>query len=806
MTVISRSSRQNFGSRALALLLALAVVLPVLTFAAPTVASASELEVPHTSLVPEIPRIDFPDILDGDVYAIEEIDNWIVAGGDFTQVRLSDGTIISQANLVAFDKDTGALIDTFLPQVDGEVLSLSRGANRGEILVGGRFNTIDGKGRKKIAKMFTDGSVDSTWIANANAAVHDINFTDTGRLFVGGSFTKIDGLFIDNVAEIDYATGDVNPAFSYDFTGEGGWFSGGRSTRHVEALPGTTKLLVVHSAKEIDAQERLAAAIFDVADPAAPFLTDYSINSFFDGARYGALPTNGDLSPDGTFFAMSTNIGDNAPHHDMVLTFPTAGGPDTMPLWTHRMRDSVFAVGISNNAVYAGGHFCNIDAGPGATVIDGDVGAVCTGDRTPGAWRWQLAALDINDGTPLDWDPGSNAGRGIQELTVTDRGLLIGHDGSAIGNRTVGRAGFMDFGAAATDTTAPVVAISSPVAGELIGNPFTVTGTATDDTRVLSVKIRLQDNNSGLWLQDDGSFAATVYDFSTQPVSHPGETIEWAFDLDVPDGQYRVEARAIDSADLVSTKAQFSFGVGVPAAPTCGVNLRFDDTAMVSWSAIDGEDRYIVRRDGNFLATVTGGGLSYLDTATVPGATHTYVIRSFQPGVTNNVDCGSVTIADPVDHSCTILLEANNDIKIDWSPVDGEDSYSVRRDGLFYATVNNLTYFVDEQPSAGEHSYIVRSIQAGIATDIDCGSATVPDAPAPTCSAIVTAAGNVAITWTALPGEDTYSIRRDGAYLAKVTNGLSYVDSTVAAGTHTYIVRSFQAGVQTNVDCGSVTL
>lgn len=801
------SSTTHVGYRAMVFALALVVLLPLLALATPQTAAASELEVSHTSLVPEIPRVDFPDILDGDVYAIEEIDNWIVAGGDFTQVRLADGTIIAQSYLVAFDKDTGALIDTFLPQLDGEVLALSRGANPGEILVGGRFNTIDGKGRKKLARLYTDGSVDSTWIANANAAVHDINFTDNGRLFIGGSFTKIDGEFIDNVAEIDYATGDVNTAFSFDFTGEGGWFSGGRSTRHVEALPGTTKLLVVHSANEIDGQQRLASAIFDVANPAAPFLTDYSINSFFDGARYGALPTNGDLSPDGSFYAMSTNIGDNAPHHDMVLAFPTTGGANTMPIWTHRMRDSVFAVGISNNAVYAGGHFCYIDAGPGATIDGTDVGADCTGVRRgPGIWRWQLAALDVNDGTPLDWDPGSNAGRGIQELTVTDRGLLIGHDGSAIGNRNVGRAGFMDFGAAILDNTAPTVAITSPVAGELVLNPFTVTGTAADDTRVLSVKVRIQDNNTGQWLQADGSFGAAAHDFSTQPVSYPGQTIDWSFDFNAPDGQYRVEARSIDSAGLTSTKAQFSFGIGVPAAPTCGVNLRFDDSVKIDWSAVDGEDRYIVRRDGKFLAVVNGGGLSYEDFTTVPGATHNYVIRSFQPGVTTNVDCGSVTIDAPPAAGCTIVLEANNDIKIDWNPVPGEDSYSVRRDGLFHATVNNLTYFVDSQPAPGAHSYIVRSKQAGVTTNIDCGTITVPGAPAPTCTAVVNANGTVDISWSALPGEDTYSVRRNGAFRAVITNGLAFNDDTATPGTHTYLVRSFRAGVQTNVDCGTVTL
>lgn len=789
----------------LTVMISIALAAPLLTLSAPA-ASASELTVPHDQLVPLIPRVDFPDILDGDVYAIEEIDNWIVAGGDFTQVQLSTGLIIDQPYLVAFDKDTGELVDTFLPELNGTVKAISRGASRGEILVGGSFSVINNRGRKKLAKLNSDGSVDPTWIANANATVDDINLTDTGRLFVGGAFSKIDGLFIGNLAEIDITTGNVNPAFTFDFTGEGSAFSGGQSTRHVEALPGTNELLVVHSAEFIDGQQRLGAAMFNVSDPSAPFLTTYSINAFFDGARWGAHATNADLSPDGSFYAMATGIGDTAPWHDMVLAFPTAGGADTAPKWIHRMRDSVFAIGISNNAVYAGGHFCNIDAGPGPTVDDNDVGAVCTGDRSVGAWRWQLAALDVNDGTPLDWDPGTNAGRGVQELTVTDRGLLIGHDGSEVGRRNVGRSAFMDFGAAALDNTVPTIAITSPAADSLNQNPLVVTGVASDDTRVLSVKVRVQDNLTGLWLQADGSLASTVYDFSTQPVSYPGEAFDWQFALNAPDGQFRIEARSIDSAGLTSIKSQISVGVGVPAPPSCSVVRKVDDSARVGWSAIHGEDTYTVRRDGSFLTTVAGGQLSFTDTTTVPGSTHTYVVRSKQSGVVTEVACGSVTLDPPPAPTCTVLLEADNDIVVDWSSIAGEDTYSVRRNGSFLTSVSNLTYYVDNDRTAGSFTYVVRSTLNGVTTDVACGSATIAPPPAPSCTAVVNPNGDVDVIWTAIAGEDAYYVRRDGNFLASVGASTSYIDLAPTAGSHAYTIRSFQNGVTSNVDCGTVVI
>ncbi|MEE9414573.1 MAG: delta-60 repeat domain-containing protein [Acidimicrobiales bacterium] len=770
-------------------------------------ATAAELEIPHNSLVPEVPRVGLPEILDGDVYAIEEIDNWIVIGGDFTQVRLADGTPIAQPYLAAFDKDTGEFVDSFSPQLDGEVRSIAAGLDHGEIFVGGKFNFVNGKARRKLAKLNADGSPTTGWIAHASAVVTDIDITDTGRMFVGGAFKKLDGADVEVVGEIDPATGDVVDSFSFSFEGEGGWFSGGQSTRHIEALPGGTELLVVHSAETIDGLQRIAAAIFDISAPAAPFLTDYSISSFFDGAPYGALPTNADLAPDGTFFAISTNIGNSPPWHDMVLAFPTAGGPNTQPIWTHAMRDSVFAIGISNNAVYAGGHFCKIDEGPGVTVTQGRDDIICSGGfSNDGAWRWQLAALDPGDGTPFDWDPGTNAGRGVQELTVTDRGLLIGHDGSEIGNRSVGRAGFMDLGAASLDSNAPVVAIDTPTAGEIVGNPFVVAGTTSDDRRVLSVKVRVQNNITNEWVQADGSLGPAVYDFTTSPTSYPNETSAWSMEIFAPDGQYRVEARAIDSAGLVSVKPQFSFSVGVPAGPTCSAELTAEGSVDLIWSAIDGEDKYSVRRDGTFLATVTAGALTYTDTTATPG-THSYLIRSTQSGTTTNVDCGTITIADAPAPTCSLSHGVGDDVRIDWEAIDGEDKYSVRRDGTFLANVTaGALSYTDSAAAPGTHSYVVRSKQAGVTSNVDCGTITIADAPSPTCM-LSAVPGGVEVAWSAIADEDEYSVRRNGTFLATVSTGaLSYSDTSVMPGSHEYIIRSFQQGTQTNVDCGTITI
>ncbi len=701
--------RTSLLAAAIATVAALAVFSP----------ASADLTTPHASLVPELPRVGAPEILNGDVLAIEQIGNWVIAGGDFTQVRLADGTVIDRAYIVAWDVDTLEFIDTFQPAVDGAVLAVAEGPTPGDIFIGGQFNTVNDRGRRKLAKVFTDGSVDTTWRSQASARVTNIEFTDTGRMFVGGSFKRIDNQDIEHIAELVPASGDALPYLDVEFDGEGGARSGGQNIKHLEALPGGNQLLVVHSAETIDGLPRKAAAMFDISVQTAPFMTDYSIHNWFNDAPFGALPTNGDLSPDGTFFAISTNIGDRPPWHDSVILFPTSGGPDTQPIWSHRMRDSVFSVAVSNNAVYAGGHFCRIDEGPGATVVEGRDDKVCTGAFRPtGAWRWQVAALNIADGTPLDWDPGSNSRVGVQELTVTDRGLLLGHDGSQVNNRSVGRAAFFDFGAAALDQQDPTLTVDQPLPGQLVESPLEISGTVNDDLRVMSVKVRIQDNVGGQWLQADGSLGAAAHDFVV-PFDHRAGIAEaWSVSAIAPDGAYRIESRAIDSAGNVTTN-QFSISVGEEPPPVCTATVDGNDV-ILNWTLLEGEDRYAVRRDGPWLTTLTGGATTFTDVDVSPG-NHSYVIRSKEDGITTDQDCGTITIDPPADPVCT--LEVNGtDVMVFWTALDGENSYSVRRDGSWIATVSGgATAYVDTTATPGPHTYVVRSIKGGVVTDQDCG-------------------------------------------------------------------------------------
>lgn len=782
--------------------LIVAAALGLLLWATPG-AEASDLEVPHVGLVPEIPRIDFPDVLDGNVYAVSEVGHWIVVGGDFQQVQLQDGTIITQPHLVAYDRDTGAFVPEFDPAPNNPVHAITEGLAGDEVFVGGQFNNIGGRPRSKLAKLsLPDGTVDATWIANVSAVVTDIEITPDNRMFVGGSFKKVKGNDHDNVVELDPVTGDVVAGFNFAFTGEGGSRSGGQHIKHLEATPDGDTLVVVHSALNIDGNQRRGAATFDISTQGAASLTSWSMNSFWIGAPQGANPTDADLSPDGTFFSMSTIVGNSPPWHDTTVTMPVAGGPNTSPLWTHAMRDSVYAIGISNNAVYVGGHFCRIASGPGPTNNDGLV-KTCTGSAQAGAWRWQIAALDPADGTPLDWDPGSNSFHGVEELTVTDRGLLLGHDGSQLNNRTVGRAGFFDFGPGVLDSSGPTVTIAAPIAGALMDSPVTLAGTATDDYRAQRVRLRLFNTATSQYVQADGTLDAALHEFIVGPeYGDPGTTVPWGMQQSAPDGPYRVTAWAIDPVGNQSSSVQVDFTIGDPPPLTCTATLDGATGVDLVWDPIPGENNYNIRRDGGFVTNTSA--LTYNDPNPGPGD-HSYLIRSNMGGVTTDVVCqpNPITVSPPM-FGCTATLDGANGVNLAWDPIPGEDNHIVRRDGGFVSVVGNFaTTYNDANPGAGNHSYLIRSVMGGVTTDIPCtpDPITVPP-PMFGCTATLDGGAGVNLAWDPIPGEDVYVIRRDNTFLGTVGGGgLSYNDPNPSPGPHSYVVRSFMGGVATDIPC-----
>lgn len=570
----------------------------------------------HPGLPPARPATGYPVISDQppiqgnrakvprEVLSADQVDRYVVAGGNFLTVELQDGTSISRPYFTAWNLDTKQIACTGTT-FDGEVLKVLPGETWDAFYVAGRFSKVTGpdgvvRTRTRIAKLrLPDCRVDTTFTSpTPNGKVDELALLGT-RLFVGGDFTTIGGRAVSTVAELDARTGAVNPAFSLAF-------SGGLTSRlrGMAVTRGGTRLVLAGRFGTVTQGARSVAAptaVVDVSGP-SPVLTAHSTTGLTN--RRGAALTVADLqdaavSPDGTRVALAYGT---ATDSDYVYLVPTTEAAAVRPVWAHYMRDSSFGIGISNTAVYVTGHFCKPDGGPGASEVMAPVAGItsdCTGSsQTGGVWRSKLAALSLADGTPLAWNPGNGSFRGGQVVTVTPRGLLVGYDGNRTGLLRVGALAFFDLGVQQEDTAAPgPVTFTAPAAGASVGNPMTVSGSATDDLLVREVRLAVRASD-GRWVQADGSLGGTRSE-TVVPAAHDGT---FSARLVQPAGSYTVEAVAVDVTGAVSpTTSSVSFtqtGVdGVAPTTTLTALPRYDvgQRVLLAGTASDNEAVTAVR-------------------------------------------------------------------------------------------------------------------------------------------------------------------------------------------------------------------
>ena len=156
----------------------------------------------------------------GVVWALEEIDGVVYAGGTFSAVRppgASAGTDeVPRSNFAAFDAVTGDLLPC-APSFTGganTVRALRASTDDQRLYVGGSFASVNGTGVGSFVALDPDtcGLVPSGQFSRPGfgAAVRAIATSDT-RVYVGGDFLSVNGNFQRRYAVLDTA-GAVQPA------------------------------------------------------------------------------------------------------------------------------------------------------------------------------------------------------------------------------------------------------------------------------------------------------------------------------------------------------------------------------------------------------------------------------------------------------------------------------------------------------------------------------------------------------------------------------------------------------------------
>ena len=146
-----------------------------------------------------------------DVYStVLQADGKIIVGGNFTSFN---GVTINRVARLHAD---GTLDTSFNPGsgLNNTVFSLAVQTD-GKIIVGGLFTTINGTIRNRIVRLNSDGSIDTTFVIGTgfNNTVNSLIVQSDGKILVGGSFTSFNGTTTNRIARIN-TDGSMDTAFS----------------------------------------------------------------------------------------------------------------------------------------------------------------------------------------------------------------------------------------------------------------------------------------------------------------------------------------------------------------------------------------------------------------------------------------------------------------------------------------------------------------------------------------------------------------------------------------------------------------
>ncbi len=360
---------------------------------------------------------------------------WYI-GGDFTEVNGKPRKRLARLN-------ANGSLHSWNPGANNIVYTLTLSGNT--IYVGGRFDTIGTQLRNRVAAISTTTGVASSWNPNVEpSGGGSVTSIAVGQntVYIAGGFWTIGGMMRRSLAAVDIATGTVTS------------WNPGADAGGVQciALAGNTLYAGGYFYNAGGAQRKGLAAISTVTSKATAWDPNPSANAIQD------IKVNGNtIYVCGAF----SSIGGQARAN--IAAIDAATGLATN--WNPMADDHVFAMELSGNSIFASGRFASIggqkrpyiaclDAKTGmATSWSASVnhwvsamainaGTIYLGgsfSSAGGVWRSCLAAIDTATGKPTAWDPNvstpNGMSSGISALVQNGNTIYVGGNFSFVGGK-----------------------------------------------------------------------------------------------------------------------------------------------------------------------------------------------------------------------------------------------------------------------------------------------------------------------------------------------------------------------------------
>lgn len=389
------------------------------------------------------PRLtDWGANIDGVVRAISSLGCEVYIGGDFTRVNSTDRNRAAALSLAG-----GSLNPGWDPNADGSVRVLSRVGNR--LFAGGSFSSIGRKARRNLASVNLSTLVVEDWRVDPDGPVEAL-LASTDFLYFGGSFSRIGDQIRNNVARATIS----NPQLAV----LDAWNPNPNGPVYALALGIGNRIFIGGEFSRCGARDLLNLANVDAS--AGQAAAGWQPNP--DGPVYALALNGSSLYVGGNFTLVQ---GTQSIFRNMVKVSASTGLPDIN--WVANTDNPVraLAVSASNNRLYIGGEFFNVQRIDGTQeqlayaavvtlndaflitnwrpTIDRPVRAIAVSPATPHVFLGgdfqlapggRVASVDTTNGANGAFNGLMNDGS-VRALLYHERSLYVGGSFTSINSR-----------------------------------------------------------------------------------------------------------------------------------------------------------------------------------------------------------------------------------------------------------------------------------------------------------------------------------------------------------------------------------
>ncbi len=451
---------------------------------------------PAGVLFSAVPAATTPNVGDGSgftVRAVVQLGGKVVQGGLFSTVTApGSATGLSRSNLYAADAVTGAIDPGFAPAVDGAVAALLTGPPSlpGTVFIGGSFSHVNGTAVKGVALLsLSDGSLVAGFGSPIlNGVVNSLTMAGS-RLLIGGTFNKVGGLAHAGLASVNATTGAVDPYLSVQLAGHHNYgvnctpgsrcSSGPIGASRLAVSPDGTQLMVIGNFTSADGLARDQIARLTLT-PAGATVDPGWQTSLYHPACYAfafdSYIRDVAYSPDGSYLVVAATGGGGQPS-------TATGGCDAAARFESAAQGSsvqpTWLDFAGNDTLYSVAVTASaVYVGGHQRWLNNANGSdFAGGGSVP---RPGIAALDPVNGLPFSWNPGRNPrGARVEVLYPTSAGLWVGGDTNFIGNHRYYR-GKDSFFPSAGGESLPASTPTALPAGVYLAGQLPGSGNPTD--------------------------------------------------------------------------------------------------------------------------------------------------------------------------------------------------------------------------------------------------------------------------------------------------------------------------------------